>query len=189
MRRAITTALAAVLATALLLGPGAVASVSADSGATGSCTWTKHTKRVVRHVRRHGKVRRIVRLRHWWTCVPNPATPPPAPTPPPVPDPGPDPVGPERLGIESTEFSYTLSRSHVSAGDLIVELNNSGGDPHNLNIRPQGPSGDPLASIADVAPGAQGSVRFTIPAGTYYLYCSLPSHEAFGMNAQLIVDP
>lgn len=85
-----------------------------------------------------------------------------------------------------------LSRSHVTAGDFIVELNNSGGDPHNLNVAvgDETSHGAPIQTIEAVAPnGGQGSARFDIAPGTYYLYCSLPTHEAQGMHATLVVDP
>lgn len=189
MRRPGLAVLVVASMSVLLLGPGAAPSLSADPGAPQSCQWTRHTKRVVHHVRRHGKIRTVVRFRHWWTCEPVPAVDPVTPPPPPAPTPEPDPVGPGRLGVEATEFSYTLSRPHLSAGDVIIELQNSGGDPHNLNIVPEGSSGEPLAGTGDVAPGSQATVRFNIPAGTYRLYCSLPNHEAYGMSAELVVDP
>ena len=33
------------------------------------------------------------------------------------------------------EYKYTLSRASVTAGEVIVELNNQGEDAHNLNLQ------------------------------------------------------
>ncbi len=182
----------ALLALSLTATGGLPASIAAGAGPKGTCsgTWSKHSKRTVRWVKRHGKRKRQVRWHHWWTCTPAPVLPDPDP-PVVVPPTDPDPPAPSRLGIESKEWSYVLSRSHVTAGDLIVELNNSGGDPHNLNVAAgdEAAHGPPLQTIEAVAPAGQGTARFDITPGTYYLYCSLPTHEAQGMHATLVVDP
>lgn len=192
MRRTVRGLAAATVSVGLLLGPAAGTSLSAGTG-TG-CVWTKHSKRIVKHVKRHGERRRVVRVKRWWTCVPQatapaPVSPTPAPTPPPT---DPDPVGPSRLGVESAEWSYTLSRPSVQAGDFIVELNNSGEDAHNLNIAPGDGAGHrtgaTIETLDTVAPGGQTDLRFDIAPGTYYLFCSLPTHEGLGMSANLVVD-
>ena len=50
-----------------------------------------------------------------------------------------------RLSVKAAEYSYTLSRPAVSAGEVIVELNNQGEDPHNLNLQREGSEDPPLA--------------------------------------------
>ncbi|MFN8161294.1 MAG: hypothetical protein U0R52_09675 [Solirubrobacterales bacterium] len=124
---------------------------------------------MVRHVRRHGKRRTIVRVRHWWTC--DPVTPPP----------------PSRLGVKAFEYGYLLSRATVASGDLILELDNQGEDPHNLDIAPLG-STDPIVHYEDTASGQRLSKRFTLEPGTYRLWCDLEDHETRGMHATLIVE-
>lgn len=189
MRPAATAIAVAFLAAVVCLGPEGATSLSAASGTAGDCAWTKHSKRVVKHVRRHGRKHRVVTFRHWWTCDAPVIAPPPVTDPPPVPDP----PAPSRLGVESKTRSYILSRPNVAAGDFIVQLNNTDGDPHNFNIAPADTSGakagEPIETIEAVAPGQQGSLRFDIPPGNYYLYCSLLTHEAEGMHAELVVDP
>ena len=114
----VTRAGAAILAVALLAAAmlaretRPLAGAPAARAATG-CNWTRHAKRVVKHVRRHGRVRRVKRTKHWWTCNPKPAAPsdgtPPAasvPTTPPQEEPPPD-IG--HLGVRAVEWSYTLS--------------------------------------------------------------------------------
>ncbi len=106
---------------------------------------------------------------------------PPAATPP---QPEPEEVG--HLGVKAIEWSYTLSRPEVSAGEVIVELNNQGEDAHNLVLE-QKDSADPPLKISPALPASQTSARLTLTAGTYRLYCSLDEHAAKGMEATLVV--
>lgn len=178
-------ALATVMSGALV-PPAAAAAPSPSEG----CAWKRHSKRVVKRVRRHGKQRRVRRLKHWWTCQAHPGFPP-GPVLPTSPNPEAPQGEPEpqvgHLGVKAVEYSYTLSRPEVSAGEVIVELNNQGEDPHNLKLEREG-SADPVLEIPATAAAAQTSDRFTLSAGSYRLYCSLYSHEAKGMQATLLVS-
>lgn len=175
-----------------LLGVAIAAVASVPTAASGpapaeGCAWHRHAKRVVRHVRRHGKVRRVTRTRHWWTCDAAPVTPvEPAPESPGGPPPEESPPSVSHLGIKAVEWSYTLSRPEVSAGEVIVELNNQGEDNHNLKLVREG-SAEPPLEVEEAAPGQQTSARFSLGPGTYRLYCSLLSHEQKGMHATLVV--
>ena len=169
--------LAGVIAVAVLAAAG-LSGATGASGEAADCAWHHHTKRVVKHIRRHGKLKRVVRIRRWWTCDPLPPPPPP--------------VGPARLSVKAiehgaTDFSYLLSRPNVASGDIIIELDNLGSDAHNLNIQ-QVDSTDPPLHMDDTNPLTNRSASFTLQPGTYRLWCSLPQHEAYGMHATLIVD-
>ena len=181
-------------AAALCVGVAAIwltsALAPADGGPIGpgqasaqDCIWRKHTKRVVRWVRRDGRRRRVVRIRRWWHC--HPIASPTIPVPGPVPV-DPDPVLPGRLGVRAEEFSYTLSRPTIPAGDAIIELDNRGEDPHNLNLARTGTTDLPL-TIGEIGSLTQATGRFTLSPGTYRLWCSLPLHEEWGMTADLTV--
>ncbi len=191
MRRALAATLCLALTGGVLLSPGA-GSLALAGEAGPECTWQRHAKRVVKQVRRHGKKRRVVRVRHWWTCQPGQATtsaPAPAPAPPATPPSEPEPVA-NRVSVKSkdtTGYSYTLSRPQAGAGAITLELNNEGEDPHNLNLRLEG-SGEAAHSIADTAPGQQRTATFNLPAGTYRLWCSIPTHDEQGMHATLILE-
>lgn len=160
---------------------------------SGECAWTRHSKRVAKRVRRHGQWRRVKRIKHWWTCETPPA--PNAPTSQPTlpiptdPEP-PSPTEPEpevgHLGVKAIEYSYTLSRPEVSAGEVIIELNNQGEDPHNLVLEHEGTE-DPDLEIPSTPSLTQASSRLSLSPGTYRLYCSLYKHEAKGMQATLVV--
>jgi plastocyanin len=177
-------------AAALAIASGSITAASA-SPAQG-CVWHKHSKPVVKHLRRHGQRRRVKRIKHWWTCdaqrasfIPSPALPlQPVPETPPAEEPG---VQLSHLGVKAIEYSYTLSRPEVGAGEVIVELNNQGEDPHNLVLEHEG-SADPSLEIPATPSISQASARFTLSPGTYRLYCSLYKHEAKGMEATLVVS-
>jgi plastocyanin len=193
----VNRAFAAAIALALV---ATLCSIPESTPITGSsraadCAWQRHSKRIVKHVKREGRTRRLVRVKRWWTCnplAPGPAIAPPPPAPAPSPGLGPAPVPTiARLSVkaedESTPWSFTLSRPSVVAGEVIVELNNQGGDPHNLNLRREGDAGPPL-EISEAGPLERRTGRFTLAAGTYQLWCSLPEHEEKGMQTTLVVD-
>jgi plastocyanin len=173
-----------------LLG-AAILAIAIGSTATGApapkegCAWHRHAKRVVKHVRRHGKVHRVARVRHWWTCDPKPGAPPPGPPAGGTPE---EPTAPvvSHLGVKAVEWSYTLSRPELSAGEVIVELNNQGEDNHNLKLVREG-GGEPPLEVEEAAPEGHTSGRFTLAPGTYRLYCSLFQHDEKGMHANLLV--
>jgi plastocyanin len=173
-----------------------LSAVGAPSAAAADCTWQRHSKRVVKHVRRHGRLRKVVRRKTWWTCEPAGMLPasdpsplsvptlPPSEAPPAEPQPEPE---ANRLAVKSQEYYFVLSRSKVKAGELTVELNNQGEDPHNLNIRREGDPGEPL-QIPKTDSAQREVATFDLPPGTYRLWCSLPEHEEKGMHTTLVVE-
>jgi len=196
-----TTKLSSILTALTLVAALGLGALASDGASATDCAWQRHAKRVVKKVKRHGKVRRVVRIQQRWTCdpvttAPAPSAPPaatPAPQPEPSPQPGPEEEAlPRRVSVKASDdvaeaFSFGLSRPYVVAGEVTVELNNSeGGDPHNLNIRPLGSEVPPL-EIPEAGPGERRLGRFELPPGTYQLYCSLPQHEEWGMSVALEV--
>jgi plastocyanin len=187
MRRAAAAAACLALIAALAPLPGGVGASAAQPCAV----WKKHSKRVVKHVRRDGERKRVVRVKRWRTCakrvVPTPSTVTPVLAPAPAPQPEPENPSIPRLGVKAVEWSYTLSRPDLPAGEVIVELNNMGEDPHNLNLQLEG--GGPEQSVPVTGPAGQSKAKFDLPAGSYRLWCSLDGHEAAGMTATLVVTP
>ena len=177
------------VAAALTLAP--TAALAAPAPVPG-CTWQRHSKAVVKHLRRHSRTRRVKRTKHWWTCEAQPSLLQPVPVLPATPTP-PTPPGEEpapevgHLGVKAVEYTYTLSRPEVSAGEVIVELNNQGEDPHNLVLEHEGTE-DPQLEIPSTPSVSQASAQLTLSPGTYRLYCSLYKHEAKGMVATLVVS-
>ncbi len=183
IRLGLATAAAVVVA-------GSLAAGTAAPAAAEGCAWHRHSKPIFKHLRRHGRPRRVKRIAHWWTCDAEPVASAPQAIPaPPLPS-APTGNDPEpqiaHLGVKAVEYSYTLSRPEVSAGEVIVELNNQGEDPHNLKLEREG-SEDPALEVPTAAAAEQTSAHFVLSPGSYHLYCSLYKHEAKGMTATLVV--
>ena len=198
MRRLVGAAIVAALAVAIF----SAARPTGDAHAATTCT--KHTKRIVRHVKRHGKHKRIVRLHHYWTCeevaapvpVPVPAAPAtpapvPAPTEPPASQPEPE---ANAIGVAADDHggkkSYTLSRSAVRPGKLTVQLNNKGEDPHDMEMQQVDEAGEPIGEpieIPKVGPGEQMTETFEVQPGRYRMWCNLFHHAEEGMEATIEV--
>ncbi|HKO38632.1 MAG TPA: hypothetical protein VJU14_09720 [Solirubrobacterales bacterium] len=192
-----SAALAAFAAALVLAGtaflPLSPAQLLPGEAAAAECTWKRQVKRVVKRVRRDGKVRRVVRRRVRWVCVPRVTMPvvlAPAPLPPPPPplppEPEPEPEA-NRLAVKAAEYFYVLSRPSVRTGEVTIELNNRGEDPHNLNLREEGSESAPH-ELPETDSLQRNVASFDLPAGSYRLWCSLPEHEERGMYTTLVVE-
>ena len=103
-------------------------------------------------------------------------------------DPAPNaPALPRFVSVAAREFSLTLSRPLVGAGAVTVELRNSGEDPHNLVVSPEG-THTPLASFSEIGPGTYERRSVSLAPGRYQLWCSLEFHENLGMSTTLNVQ-
>jgi plastocyanin len=173
-----------------LIAAVAVATIGHAAPAAETCTWQRHSKRVVKQVKRDGRLRKVKRVKRWWTCrpLPSPLGPTSVPAHPVPEEPAAEGTKPQAsyLGVKAVEWSYTLSRPEVAAGEVTVELNNQGEDAHNLKLQREG-SGEPPLEVPEAAAGEHTSARFTLSPGSYRLYCSLLGHDASGMHATLAV--
>ncbi len=98
---------------------------------------------------------------------------------------GPPPPAIPRVQVTAVEYSFTLSRAAVPAGQVILQFVNRGQDEHNLNVM----NGENLAgAFADTPSGGIGEQRMALRAGSYTLFCSLPEHRLKGMHATLTVE-
>ena len=158
MKRLATILLAGTVAAAgLNTGPAPAAPTLPDN-----CSWVWKKKRVVKKVKRHGKVRKVVRIRKYRVkvCEPAPA--------------------PARIGVSSFEFYFVLSRRSLVPGDTIAELSNRGEDPHDLHISRI--DGSEEVVLPETLPATVNRARFNTQPGTYRLWCSLPFHAERGMD-------
>jgi plastocyanin len=173
----------------MFVGPSADAAAPAPIA---GCSWKRHSRPVFKWMHRQGRRQRVRRTKRWWSCEAQPSLFQPQPALPVTPTPAAPPSEePEaeigHLGVKAVEYSYTLSRPEVSAGEVIVELNNQGEDPHNLVLEHEGTE-DPKLEIPSTPSVSQASAHLTLSPGTYHLYCSLYSHESKGMVATLLVS-
>ena len=190
----LAVALVAIFALAAGLDPS-----GGHRAAAADCAWQRHPQRIVRHVKRNGRTRRIVRTTNRWTCeplaeppaigIPPASLPGPTPTPAPAPELEPPPRAVSATADDATpkEFSFTLSRHYVVAGNVTVELNNRvGQDAHNLKVRPKDSEEEGL-EVGEAGPGESRVAHLELAPGTYQLFCSLPQHEEWGMSVDLEV--
>jgi plastocyanin len=92
---------------------------------------------------------------------------------------------PARVQVTANEFSYTLSRLKVPAGQATIELVNFGQDPHDLRVQHVGARH--IAGFPVVAPGAHADLTLTLRPGRYSFWCSIANHRQLGMRGTLVV--
>jgi plastocyanin len=86
--------------------------------------------------------------------------------------------------ITAAEWSFSLSRTSVPAGKVVLGFVNHGQDEHNLNATSEG---SVAGSVPNTNPGELRQLTLGMHAGAYVLFCSLPEHAARGMKATLTV--
>jgi plastocyanin len=198
---------AALVALALVLVLDSGGDVGPARAASTTCVWIKHTKRVVSHVKRHGKVHKVVRIKHYRTCrkvaVPEPA---PAPTTTPTPGttapsegtaPGSTPE-PEPNAVSvtandrTTPYGYAPSHKVVKPGELTVQLINKGEDEHNMDMEKVGPGNAPegpiVVAVSAASNGNSKPTMVDVEPGTYRMWCTLPGHAEKGMETTITVE-
>jgi plastocyanin len=88
--------------------------------------------------------------------------------------------------VSAVEYSFTLSRTNVPAGEVVLEFVNNGQDEHNLHLENgEGPRSE---SIGNTPSKGVDDLHLQMRPGSYTLFCSLPTHEARGMKATLTVE-
>jgi hypothetical protein len=181
---AVATALAALAPPAMAAAGGPSTAKAGKRAAHRHCHQRARCARVLVRPRRLAANRPLERL---LSVAPGPSYAP-APLPeqpqPPTPD---TPALSRFVSVAAREFSLTLSRPLVGTGAVTVELRNSGEDPHNLVVSPEG-THSPLASFSEIAPGTYERRSVTLAPGRYQLWCSLEFHEGLGMSTTLRVQ-
>lgn len=80
------------------------------------------------------------------------------------------------LTVTGTEFAFDPVTLNIAPDSpTVIELTNAGNIEHDFAI--EGYEADKVAA----SPGQSATGTFTLPAGTYKFYCSIPGHEAAGM--------
>jgi hypothetical protein len=92
---------------------------------------------------------------------------------------------PARVQVVAQEFRYSLSRTKVRAGRVIVELVNRGQDTHDLDLRRIG--GTRIFRFPSVQPGQVVDREVKLVPGKYVLWCAIANHRERGMHAVLRV--
>lgn len=90
-----------------------------------------------------------------------------------------------RVQVVAQEFRYSLSRSTVRAGHVIIERVNRGQDTHDLDMRRIG--GTHIFRLQSVQPGQVVDRELKLRPGKYLLWCAIADHSERGMRAILRV--
>jgi hypothetical protein len=93
---------------------------------------------------------------------------------------------PPTITVRLTEWAVTTSTRHASAGRTALVITNAGTIPHVLEIEGNGKE----HATTLLLPGRTDTLRVTLRAGTYELYCPVGngSHKHQGMATSLRID-
>jgi plastocyanin len=98
----------------------------------------------------------------------------------------PEPPSVPHVQVSAVEYAFTLSRTNVPAGKVVLQFVNDGQDEHNLKVEAEAGS---LAGSFEKEPSkAVTNQTLEMQPGQYTLFCSLPTHEQKGMKATLTVE-
>jgi plastocyanin len=90
----------------------------------------------------------------------------------------------QTVDVTAKDFRFTLPSTSYKPGQYTFQLKNDGPSAHNLVVKGPGVSN---ASTPTIAAGKTASVKATLKAGTYELYCSVPGHKQLGMDVNIKV--
>jgi len=108
------------------------------------------------------------------------------------------------INVRERDFRITLSRTHVTAGDVVIRAESTGPDAHELivvrsdgarlRLRPDGMTVDEegleKSIVGALEPGSAGKtreLRVRLEPGTYTLLCNMYGHYMGGMHSTLVV--
>lgn len=96
------------------------------------------------------------------------------------------PESPTTIKVTESEWKVQLPPSStLKEGNYTFLVHNAGKVPHDLAI--EGPSVPANDVTPTIAPGGDGTLKVSLHAGTYTLYCAVPGHKQLGMVAKLSV--
>ena len=108
------------------------------------------------------------------------------------------------VSVRERDFRISISRTHVSAGDVVFRAKNTGPDAHELIVvrsdgarlrfRTDGMTIDEegleKSIVGALEPGPAGEtreLRVKLEPGTYTLLCNMYGHYMGGMHSTLVV--
>jgi uncharacterized cupredoxin-like copper-binding protein len=88
------------------------------------------------------------------------------------------------IAVTEKEYKITLTPKQAAPGSVVFAVKNVGHYTHALAI--SGP-GVATKKTALIKPGKTATLKVTLKAGTYTLWCPVPGHAAKGMKTKLTV--
>jgi uncharacterized cupredoxin-like copper-binding protein len=96
------------------------------------------------------------------------------------------PEGATAIKVTESEWKVQLpTLSTLKEGNYTFQVHNAGKVPHDLAI--QGPKLAANDATPTIAPGGDATLKVSLVAGNYTVYCSIPGHKQLGMVAQISV--
>jgi plastocyanin len=89
----------------------------------------------------------------------------------------------ELVAGPGSELKFDQTSLEAPAGEVTITMTNEGDLPHNVAI--EGNGVDEKGEV--VTKGGTSTVTATLEAGEYTFYCSVPGHQAGGMEGTLTV--
>ena len=80
-------------------------------------------------------------------------------------------------------FSFDKETLEAPAGTITIHLTNDASIPHDVGVK-----GDGVDEVSDTVMQGEVSLTVDLEPGTYTFYCSVPGHEAGGMEGTLTVS-
>jgi plastocyanin len=80
-------------------------------------------------------------------------------------------------------FSFDKKTLEAPAGTITIHLTNDASIPHDVGVK-----GDGIDEVSDTVTEGEVSLTVDLEPGTYTFYCSVPGHEAGGMEGTLTVS-
>lgn len=92
-------------------------------------------------------------------------------------------AGDGTVQVEASDLAFSPTQVSAAAGEIEVELENTGAAEHDFVIEE---AGDEV--VVQAAPGETATGTIELEAGTYTFYCAVPGHREAGMEGTLEVQ-
>jgi uncharacterized cupredoxin-like copper-binding protein len=90
----------------------------------------------------------------------------------------------KKVAVTEKDFKIELPSTTLSPGAYEFDLKNDGPSQHDLVVDGPGVSN---AKTAVIGGGSTATLKVTLKAGEYELYCSVPGHKQLGMDVKVKV--
>ena len=90
----------------------------------------------------------------------------------------------QKVAVTEKDFKIELPSTSLKAGAYEFDLKNDGPSQHDLVVSGPGVSN---AKTAVIGGGSTATLKVTLKAGEYELYCSVPGHKQLGMDVKIKV--
>ena len=90
----------------------------------------------------------------------------------------------KKVAVTEKDFKIELPSTTLKPGAYELDLKNDGPSQHDLVVNGPGVSN---AKTAVIGGGSTATLKVTLKAGEYELYCSVPGHKQLGMDVKVKV--